>query len=250
VRDLNDLPYNSWEANEAGQFTWEWCEAVDSSEDIECGDSTVRVQLAEAFEHRGTSDMFATGYAGRLRGGVERFGVMPHLDITIRATGNITKLEGGTVEVTEKFLAGAKLEVPADPRPGLPENNTWDGFMAGQVEPFRDPAQPFEAAWFDFVGYIGFQELGFEWDRLENRISHPVLIGPYRTIFNAPVTITIPYWWAANPESIKPYIYNDVTQNWDEVYVPAGGSAPVVDTEAMTVSFNADVLGIFALAEE
>ena len=78
----------------------------------------------EAFEDY--SDEIAINYANRIRGGIERLGIFPDLDISILAEGKVTKKNGGIVEVKEGLLKGAKMVVKPDPNPNIPESYTWD----------------------------------------------------------------------------------------------------------------------------
>jgi len=64
-----------------------------------CPSGFTRLQLMEAFEDY--SEEIAINYANRIRGGIERLSIFPDLDISILAEGEITKKDGGTVEVTE-----------------------------------------------------------------------------------------------------------------------------------------------------
>jgi hypothetical protein len=67
-----------------------------------------------------------------------------------------------------------------------------------------------------------------------------VYIGPYRTIFNKDVTITIPYRrFLASPSKVQPFIYNELTKDWDAI----DGSP--ADFMKGTVTFKTKVLGLF-----
>ena len=85
---------------------------------------------------------------------------------------------------------------------------------------------------------------------LPNSVSPYVVFGPYRTLFNKPATITLPYdndLVGENTSSIEAYIYNEVTHGWDPVYPVPGGKPIEIDTVRHTASFKVQVLGIFVL---
>ena len=131
-----------------------------------------------------------------LRGGVEKLGVYPKdLNITIEASSLITKKDGGTVAVN-KFLNPvnkAKIEIPADPSPEYPDNFTPpEQGLATAAVAFSDPDKPYDCMWEDTEIRIGRQENVPEM-KTARQAGPAVYIGPYRTIFNKDVTITIPY---------------------------------------------------------
>ena len=82
-------------------------------------------------------------------------------------------------------------------------------------------------------------------------VSEAVLFGPYRTLFNLPARITIPYdsGSVTNVSNVRPYIYNEITQGWDPVYDIESGQGIAVDSTNTTVTFDVQVLGIFMLGE-
>ncbi len=111
-----------------------------------------------------------------------------------------------------------------------------------------------QAAWSDFTAYVGEQKFaapGQALPELAGSVGPAVFFGPYRTFFNTPARITLPYkrLRVINPKNIRPYIYNELTKGWDLVYPAPGGQGIEVNRLARTVSFDAQVLGIFALAE-
>jgi len=126
IREVNDLPMNSIAELKDGIFSITWCEQYSGPgrykqmrpADGNCPQAYTRIQMTEAFDS--VSGAFFSGYANRIRGGIERFGVFPALDIEIAGKGIISKLEGGSARVTAGPLAGAKLVVPPDPRPREP----------------------------------------------------------------------------------------------------------------------------------
>jgi len=49
------------------------------------------------------------------------------------------------------------------------------------------------------------------------------------------------------PAKIVPVIYNEITGDYDPIYPVAGGSTPRVDAARGLVTFDVQVLGVFAL---
>ncbi len=286
-RILNDLPFNSREDAAAGTFSIEWCEDYtgDASytqktklkgtlnPDGSCmASSDTHLRLTEAFDE--VMDEFAIGYAARLRGGIERLGQMPDLGLTTAAGGTIGYEAGGRVAVTSGALAGAALDVAADDHPNAPEGYEWKDLYqpessnypnteTGAIRAFNDPTDPLTSAWFDFEAYIGSQDKVLTWNgdtdetgridlpELPGSVGPRVVFGPYRTLFNKPATITLPYDSALageNSAEIKAYIYNEATRGWDPVYPVPGGGDITIDTGNHTASFKVQVLGIFGLA--
>ena len=286
-RILNDLPFNSREDAAAGIFSIEWCEDYTGdanytqktkllgtlNPDGSCvASSDTHIRLTEAFDE--VMDEFAIGYAARLRGGIERLGQLPDLGLRVAARGNIGYATGGRVAVTFGALAGAALDVAADDHPNAPEGYEWADLYqpessnypntaAGAIRAFNDPTDPLISAWDDFKAYIGTQGKVLAWDEdanastkidlpdLPGSVGPRVVFGPYRTLFNKPATITLPYdskLVGKNSAAIKAYIYNEVTHGWDPVYPVPGGGNIAIDTENHTASFKVQVLGIFALA--
>lgn len=265
IRDVNRLPINTKQDLENDKFWIDWCESPEPSAaaapwtEVDppghaCTDpGDVHIVLTETFDK--VSDEFILNYATIIRGGVERYGVFPQLGITVEAQGAVTKTGGGTAAIAFGPRARARIDVPADPDPELPE-----GYYpaAGQpivYETINDPAADLkQAAWSDFTVYLGEQAYaspGQALPGLEGSVGPAVYFGPYRTFFNKPARITLPYarLKVRNPDHIKPYIYNDLTGSWDPVYPSPGGQGVTVQRLARTVSFDTQVLGIFALAE-
>jgi hypothetical protein len=80
-------------------------------------------------------------------------------------------------------------------------------------------------------------------------VSPTVYFGPYRTLFNAPAEITIPYDRSrvSDPARVKALIYNEITKDYDPVY-PVSGAEPMrIDKPAGRASFDVQVLGNFVL---
>jgi hypothetical protein len=235
VRRLNGIPYNSREEMRRRQYWTRWCEVPGDPAPADCdADDAVRLSFSEAFDRQAAA--FGVGYGQRIRGTVERFGLLPEgLDVIVKAP--VSKVEGGSLRVEDGPLAGVRLEVAADPRPGLPENNTWDDYQV-----FVDPGRPFISAWFDFDAYAGTQR-GLE--APADAVAAPVVLGPYRTIVNQPARVTLPY--RGDPGALRAVIYNHVTGGWDPVFPVAGGRPAVQDRESRSFSFDTQVLGAFSL---
>ncbi|MCB2106093.1 MAG: hypothetical protein KDE14_00275 [Rhodobacteraceae bacterium] len=271
LRFLNQIPLNTIAEMDAGTQWQVWCERYTgpgafeqvAARDRTCPDGYARLQVTEAFDD--IIDMFSLGYAQRIRGGIERFGVFPNLDIKVSARGAVTKAGGGTVAVNDGPLAGARLAVPADPRPGAPDGYAWDKVWrpAGEkfayngpdaihpINAYTDSDDYLDAAKDDFDAFIGTQSDALPGRRLPvpgNAISPVVLFGPYRTLFDAPARITLPIDLNAmtDPSKVMPVIYNDLTGAYDPVYPIAGSSGVSVDESAGTVSFDVQTLGNFA----
>ena len=274
IRELNDLPLNSIEEMAAGIYSITWCERYTAPGQYDqylpeagtgCLKDYARVQVTEAFND--VADDFMIGYANRIRGGVEKFGLMPDLDLEIAAQGPIRKREGGTLEVRQGKLAGARLRVRPDPQPGIPESNVWDAAFRPASHRFPNtsadairPINEFEAienyldgAKDNFTAYIGTQGRVDErkiLPRHPRAVSPTVYFGPYRTLFNAPAEITLPFDSALvrEPSRLKPFIYNEITGAYDPVFPVAGASPMRIDTDNSLVTFDVQVLGNFVLA--
>ncbi len=309
LRDMNVFPLSSEEDIINGEFIMEWCEGSTTAgpddtlenrqytesyvfdqktklrgtfgldENGECPEGYVHIVITEAFDDQ--MDDFSRGYFGRIRGGVERFGVFPSesLSLTIEAQGAISKLNGGNLTSTTGESKGARIDVPADPDPEKPDTLTYtDTYRpAGTADPnpdgikvLNDPADRWDAAWFDFTAYIGIQGKALNPENSEaekinlpaapaglTSVSNAVCFGPYRTLFNKPATITLPYdsTQVTNPDNIRPFIYNDITGDYDQVYPIIGGIDYSSDNNNIvlnvdgTASFSVQALGIFVLAE-
>jgi hypothetical protein len=236
MRKMNRIPYNSRADMRAQKYWVDWCELADSSEPVDCatGDA-IRLSFSEVFDKQ--AEAFGIGYGQRIRGTVERYGLLP-AGVEPLARASISAAAGGELRIEEGVLAGVALQVPADPHPGLPESNRWDDY-----EVFVDPADPFIGAWFDFEDYVAAAG-----SAPQGAAGPAVLIGPYRTIVNKPARITLPYdREVADPGTLRPLVYNEATRNWDPVFPVAGGRARSVDEQSRTVSFDTQVFGIFAL---
>jgi hypothetical protein len=132
----------------------------------------------------------------------------------------------------ESAIQGARIALPADPYPARPEE-----FTPQEAIPINDPRDTNDCLWEDTVITIGQQLNPPEMEGLEPA-GQAVYIGPYRTFFNRDVSISIPYdRVAAAGKTVKPYIYNDLTKNWDELEAESVGNG--------LISFKTQVLGLF-----
>ena len=238
MRNINQIPFNSRWDRRLQKFWRGWCERVDSFEEVPCDeDGIVRLTITETFDNE--ADAFGIAYGQRIRGTVEQFGLLPD-GVEIVTSDEISVEDGGRLKVTDGELAGVELVIAPDPEPGKPESFRWNNYEA-----FVSPDKLYTSAWFDFDAYIATQPVA---EALSAAlVGPPVLIGPYRTIVNAPARVTLPYDPTQMPDgsTVQPMIYNDVNQDWDPVYDVAGGAATTVAEE--TVSFDTQVLGLFGL---
>ena len=178
VRELNNLPLNTIEEMNQGIFDISWCERYQSDGSLEqllgqglnCPHGFSRITLMETFDE--VREEFNIGYAQRIRGGIEQFGVLPDLGIEILAAGPVSYQNGGLIEVKHGELQGAKLFVRSDAHPGEPESYSYQTSYRHQNS--RDPntdetaIRPFNefttygdhliSAWFDFNAMIGIQK--------------------------------------------------------------------------------------------
>jgi hypothetical protein len=249
-RLLADIPLNSKDEIEAGEASIEWCELPGSSAQVDCAtEGAIFLQYGEAFDDE--METFATGYAQRIRGGIERFGAYP-TGIQPLAVGFVQETAGGSVTVTSgKNLAGAKLVVPFDKKPGFPE--AYSPFF---YQTFTDADQNNVGAWDSYAAYIALDpdDNDVRSDAaaaIGKQTSKQFIVGPYRTLSNQPMRVTLPLKVnkPAAATNSRPYIWNEATSNWDPVYPVPGGAGLAGDTAAMTVSFDTQVLGLFTLIE-
>ena len=149
--------------------------------------------------------------------------------------------------VSRSFGARAELAVPADAHPTKP-----DSFTIKDHEAFNDPADNMVGAWDDCEGYIGTQRVpAAKADDQGKRLSEPVLLGPYRTLFNRHATVTLPVRSTRNsdPARLRAFIYSEVSENWEPLFPPAGSEGLRFDAAKRTVSFEIQVLGVFLVLE-
>lgn len=226
VRTMQGVPINERGDFAAGKFWVDWTE-----------DGT-HITYAEAFDK--AAEIFALGYAHRLRGGVEMLGALPTgLGVRVDAEGWVDRVLGGSAVVLTGPLAGAAVRVPPKPDPTAPERFT----PADYVTP-DDPADNLVAAWDDFAPYLGTQQVPTA--RLAARariVSEPLLVGPYRTIVNRPATVTLPL--TRVDAAAVPFVYNEATRDFDPVLAVPGGAAARVDESAGTLTFETQVFGVF-----
>ena len=209
------------------------------------------------------------------------------LGLSVHARGKISKLNGGTVTSRTGNSKGARIEIPADPDSEKPDTliasdmyQTGYDYGTGSplpanpdgVKAMNDPTDRWEAAWWDFTLRIGTQDRALDPnDSAAEKISlppgpsdpgvlplgSPVYFGPYRTLFNQPATITLPYDVAAVTDAgtIRPFVYNDITGDYDQVYPVVGGidysgdNNNIVVNDDGTASFSVQTLGIYVLAQ-
>jgi hypothetical protein len=239
TRERNGLPVNPKSDLEADIFHMVYCEGAAGNE-TECGnpDAVAEILLAPAFS--AVPVEFGIAYYVRLLGGLERFGLYPNdVQLGDNVTTPITKLAGGTVEITDSGsgIYGAKIVIPADPHPDWPETFTPDTAV-----PIDDPTETNDCMWEDMDITVA------------ERINPPAMVtgtplgpavhfGPYRMVFNRDVTVTVPYDGAsAGNQVVRVYIYNHLTEDWDEI-TPAS-----VDELNNLVTFETQVLGLFQVA--
>jgi hypothetical protein len=241
TRERNGLKVNSKSELEADIFHLTYCEDAAGNE-VECDspDAVAEILLAPAFS--AVAEEFGIAYYVRLLGGIERFGLYPDdVQFGDKVTTPITKLAGGTVEITDSGsdIFGAQIVIPADPHPDWPETFTVDTAI-----PIDDPTDPNDCMWEDMDITVA------------ERINPPAMVtvhplgpavhfGPYRMVFNQDVTVTVPYDTAAAgalPVSI--YIYNHLTEDWESL------DHENIDTVNGLITFKTQTLGLFQVGEK
>ena len=274
MREALNFPLNSIEEIHQGELSVTWCEKYlapgqyEQAEAINhiCPEGFTRLQLMEAFEDY--SDEIAINYANRIRGGIERLGIFPDLDINILAEGKVTKKNGGIVEVKEGLLKGAKVVVKPDPNPNIPESYTWDNRwrpLSDQnpntgpkavraINEYNEISDFLDSAKDDFNAVIGTQSLSAPkkpMPIISNAVSETIFFGPYRTTFNVPAEITIAFdkEKVTNPTNILPMVFNEVTESFEIHPKVRKGYENKLNLEENTLTFETQVLGLFSLAE-
>ena len=185
---------------------------------------------------------FGISYYVALRGTLERFGLFPkNANIDIEASQMVTKLDGGTVEVTDvkSQIAGAMIEIPGDPYPDKSET-----FTPADAIPINDPADTNDCLWEDTVINVGHHKNAKGIQGVEP-LGKAVHIGPYRTKFNRDVTITLPY--TEEPidlENVNVYLFNELTQGWDSIEPHS------INTADKLVKIKTQVSGLFQVGEK
>jgi hypothetical protein len=100
-----------------------------------------------------------------------------------------------------------------------------------------------DCLWEDLTVSIGVQH-NPPTMQVAQAIGPAVHIGPYRTLFNRDVTITIPYdTQVEDAESVTVYIYNHLTEDWEAL------EAEDVDLDQRLVTFKTKVLGLFQVGQ-
>ena len=86
---------------------------------------------------------------------------------------------------------------------------------------------------------------------LSKAVSGTVFFGPYRTTFNVPAEITIPYEKdkVINPENIVPMVYNEISESFEIHPKVRKSYENKIDLEKGTLTFETQVLGQFSLVE-
>jgi hypothetical protein len=235
-RVVNNLPLQTNEELAQEVYHKTHCEDLDGNW-VDCASEGVVAEIvhAESFSH--FTDDFATAYYVVLQGTLERFGLYPNgEEPVIEASQLVTKLEGGTVDVTEPTsqIKGAKIEIPADPYPSRPE-----GFTQETCIPINDPNDTNDCMWEDTEIIIGHRTTPPPMSS-SSPLGPAVHFGPYRNFFNREVTITVPYTSdKAGGQTVKVYVYNHLTDDWDSINPEA------VDKNTELVTFKTKVLGLF-----
>ena len=241
TRTRNGLPVNPRSDIQNDIFHLVYCEDAAGAE-VDCNSPDAVAELTLAPSYSALAEEFGVSYYVMLRGTLERFGLFPKsVNIDIEASQMVTKLAGGTVEVTDPTskIAGAKIEIPADPYPDRPES-----FTPSTAIPINDPADTNDCMWEDTVINIGHHKNAHGMQGIKP-LGKAVHIGPYRAIFNRDVTITLPYDKdPINAENVSVYIFNELTNGWDSI-VPESISS--VDK---LVTIKTQVLGLFQVGEK
>jgi hypothetical protein len=236
MKVLNGLPLTPKADLEAGIFEMTHCEDAEGNE-VTCGSSeaVAEIIVAPSFSHQELE--FATSYYVVLQGTLEEFGLFPDgEEPVIETSQTVTKLAGGTVEVTSasSSILGAKIEIPADPYPDRPQ-----GFTPETAIPINDPSDTNDCMWSDTVINIGYRATPPTMNGV-NFLGPAVHFGPYRTFFNRDVTVTVPYNSAlVGNEKLMVYIYNHLSKKWDPIQPES------VDETNKLVTFKTQVLGLF-----
>lgn len=235
TRQVNKLPLPPKADLEAGIYDFTHCEDM-AGNVVQCGSPSAVATITGAPSFTYVEKQFAIAYYGVLRGTLERFGLYPDREnIEIEASQLVTKLSGGTVEVSDApshQVKGARIEIPADPYQDRPEGFT----PATKIAP-NDPNDSMDCLWEDTVINIGIHKNAPPMKDVI-QAGPAVYFGPYRTIFNRDVTITIPYIKKnAKGGNIQVYIYNHVTEDWEPLAIEKA--------ENGRLTFKTQVIGLF-----
>lgn len=241
TRTRNGLPVNPREDLQNGIFHLIYCEDAAGAE-VDCDSPDAVAELTLAPSYSALAEEFGVSYYVALRGTLERFGLFPkNANIDIEASQMVTKLDGGTVEVTDvkSQIAGAMIEIPGDPYPDKPET-----FTPADAVPINDPADTNDCLWEDTEINIGHHKnaKGIQGVEPLGKVVH---IGPYRTNFNRDVTITLPYTEEPiNLDNVNVYIFNELTQGWDSIEPHS------INTADKLVIIKTQVSGLFQVGEK
>ena len=242
----NNLPITPKADIAAYKYDYTHCEDA-AGNVVACGSANAVATITAGPSYSLRPEEFATAYYVVLLGTLERFGLYPYGEEPVMgASQPITRLTGGTVEVTSlaSAIKGAKIEIPADPYPDRPESFYYylggGGIPAGEYTiPVNDPADTNDCMWEDTTISIGQRTSPPQ--MLTSCPAGPaVQFGPYRTIFNRDVTLTIPFDSAlAAGKTLKGYIYNHITQDWDKIEPDS------INNSNNTLNLKTKVLGLF-----
>lgn len=241
MRKNNHLKFTPKEDLVNGIYDVTYCEDAEGNEVACNGSEAAHITITSSYTDH--ADDFAMVYYVVLRGGLERLGVYPRDEkLAITESVFVEKTKGGTVQVNKLLspIRNAKIVIPPDPAPQLPEDFTppEQGLDSAAV-PFSDPNKPFDCMWEDTTIIIG-QMKNPPAMKTARSVGPAVHFGPYRALFNQDVSITIPYRrFSALPGKVQPYIYNHLTKDWDEI------DGAKVDFIKGTVTFKTQVLGLF-----
>ena len=242
MKEINGFPLTPKAYLKEDIFAWTHYEdTLGNAVEWDSPDAVVEITVMPAFSH--LPQEFATSYYVVLRGTLERFGIFPDTvdnleEPTVVITQAVTKLSGGTVEVTAPTapvnIQGAKIVIPADPYPTRPDN-----FTPQTAIPVSDPADTNDCLWEDTDINIGLQ-VTTPVSTFAQFVGPAVYFGPYRTFFNRDVTVTIPYDSnQVSGETVRAYVYNHQTEDWDSI------TPETVDPLENLLTFKTQVLGLF-----
>jgi len=239
MREINNIPVVPKADLEAGKYALTYCEDAEGNQ-TGCDNTNAAATITAAPSYSGVGGAFAKAYYVVLRGTLERFGRFPkETKIALAASQPITKLDGGTVEVTQSLspIKRARIEIPADPYPDRPQ-----AFTPKAAIPVNDPRDTNDCLWEDLVINIG-QQINPPMMKRARAVGPAVHFGPYRNFFNRDVTISIPYKnLLAVGGQVKAYIYNHITNDWDAIEPEQVANG--------LVTFKTQVLGLFRAGVE
>jgi hypothetical protein len=232
MRHYAEIPLVPMADMQQGKFDLTFCEGAANAE-VDCGSPDAETEITVTSSYNDLDEEFATVYAVRLRGGIERFGVYPKDEFFAdNVSKALTKRTGGTVEVTDTVSAihGAKIVVPEDPYPDFPETFEPDTAIA-----FSHPDTTYECMWNDTEIIVAQRTNP---PVMEGALGPAVHFGPYRIVFNCDVTLTIPYDpSSAGDGAVGVSVYNHLTTSWEAVEVESYADG--------LVTFKTQFLGLF-----